>query len=143
MALARNISARQAATYYEKDDYYTRDRSPSEWHGSGARALGLEGAVDRQVFAGLVQGRIPDGPALHHGGGPRRAGTDFEFSAPKSCSIQALVNDDTRLIDVHKSAVAIARERIEATVATRVTKHRETRVEFTRSAVIAQFEHAT
>lgn len=143
MALARNISARQAATYYEKDDYYTRDHSPSEWHGSGARALGLEGAVGRQVFAELVEGRIPNGPSLHHGGGPRRAGTDFEFSAPKSFSIQALVNNDTRLIDVHKSAVAVARERIEATVATRVTEHRETRIEFTRSAVIAQFEHAT
>jgi conjugative relaxase-like TrwC/TraI family protein len=143
MALARNITARHAATYYEKDDYYTRDRSPSEWHGEGARALGLSGPVDRQAFANLVEGRIPGGSTLHRGGGPRRGGTDFEFSAPKSFSIQALVNGGARMIDVHRSAVAVARERIEATIATRVTERGTTRLEFTRSAVIAQFEHAT
>ena len=143
MALARNISGPQASTYYETDDYYTRDRSPSEWHGEGARALALSGPVDRQVFASLVDGRIPGGPVLHRGGGPRRGDTDFEFSAPKSFSIQALVNGDDRLIEVHRSAVAIARERLEATVATRVTEQGTTGLEYTRSAVIAQFEHAT
>ncbi|HWZ64744.1 MAG TPA: MobF family relaxase [Steroidobacteraceae bacterium] len=143
MALARNITARHAATYYEMDDYYTRDRSPSEWHGEGARALGLSGPVDREVFANLVEGRIPGGPTLHRGGGPRRGGTDFEFSAPKSFSVQALVNGDRRLLDVHRTAVAIARGRIEATVATRVTEQGATRLEFTRAPVIAQFEHAT
>jgi conjugative relaxase-like TrwC/TraI family protein len=120
VALARNISARHAATYYEKDDYYTRDHAPSEWHGEGARALRLTGPVDREAFASLVEGRIPGGPALHRGAGPRRGGTDFEFSAPKSFSIQALVSDDPRLIEVHRAAVAVARERLEATVATRV-----------------------
>ena len=143
MALARNISARHAATYYEKDDYYTRDRSPSEWQGEGARALGLSGPVDRQTFAALVEGRMSGGATLHRGGGARRGGTDFEFSAPKSFSIQALVNGDRRLIDVHRSAVAIARQRIEATIATRVTERGTMRLEFTRSAVIGQFEHAT
>lgn len=143
MALARNISARHAATYYEKDDYYTRDRSPSEWHGAGARALGLDGPVDRATFAALVDGRLPDGLSLHRGGGARRGGTDFEFSAPKSFSIQALVNDDQRLIEVHRRAVEVARERIEATIATRVTERGAMRLEFTRSAVVAQFEHMT
>jgi len=143
MALARNISARHAATYYEKDDYYTRDRAPSEWHGEGARALGLEGPVDRATFAALVDGRLPNGSILHRGGSARRGGTDFEFSAPKSFSIQALVNDDRRLIDVHRRAVEVARERIEATIATRVTERGTLRLESTRSAVIAQFEHMT
>jgi conjugative relaxase-like TrwC/TraI family protein len=143
VALARNVTARHAATYYEKDDYYTRDRSPSEWHGAGARALALSGPVDREAFASLVEGRVPGGPSLHRGGGPRRGGTDFEFSAPKSFSIQALVNGDRRLIDVHASAAAVARQRIEATVATRVTERGVTRLEFTQCAVIAQFEHAT
>jgi conjugative relaxase-like TrwC/TraI family protein len=143
VALARNISARHAATYYENDDYYTRDHSPSEWHGEGAQALGLSGPVDRQAFAALVGGRILGGATLHRGGGARRGGTDFEFSAPKSFSIQALVNGDRRLIDVHRAAVTIALQRIEATIATRVTERGTMRLEFTRSAVIAQFEHAT
>ena len=143
MALARNIGARHVATYYEADDYYTRDASPSEWHGEGARALELSGPVDRQAFANLVEGRLPRGLAPHCGGGARRGGTDFEFSAPKSFSIQALVNGDARLIEVHRSAVATARQRIEATIATRVTERGRTRLELTGSAVIAQFEHAT
>jgi conjugative relaxase-like TrwC/TraI family protein len=143
VALARNISSRHAATYYEKDDYYTRDHSPSEWHGDGAQALGLSGPVNRQAFAALVEGQMPGGATLHRGGSARRGGTDFEFSAPKSFSIQALVNGDGRLLDVHRSAVAIARQRIEATIATRVTERGAMRLEFTRSAVIAQFEHAT
>ena len=143
MALARNVGARHAATYYERDDYYTRDRSPSEWHGEGARALELSGPVDREVFAQLIEGQVPGGPTLHRGGGPRRGGTDFEFSAPKSFSIQALVIGDRRVTDVHRKAVAVARQRIEATVATRVTEKGKTRLAFTRSAVIAQFEHAT
>ncbi len=86
---------------------------------------------------------MPGGATLRRGGGARRGGTDFEFSAPKSFSIQALVNGDRRLIDVHRSAVSIARQRIEATIATRVTERGTMRLEFTRSAVIAQFEHAT
>jgi len=53
------------------------------------------------------------------------------------------VNGDGRLIDVHREAVATARERIEATIATRVTERRKTRLEFTKSAVIAQFQHLT
>jgi conjugative relaxase-like TrwC/TraI family protein len=99
--------------------------------------------VDREIFASLVEGRMPGGATLHRGGGARRGGTDFEFSAPKSFSIQALVNGDRRLIEVHRSAVAIARQRIEATIAARVTERGTMRLEFTRSAVIAQFEHAT
>ena len=63
------------------------------------RALGLSGPVDRQAFAALVEGRMPGGATLNRGGDARRGGTDFEFSAPKSFSIQALINGDRRLID--------------------------------------------
>jgi len=145
MALAKNISAGQADRYYDKDDYYTKDAAgPSQWHGKGARALGLNGVVRPEDFKALVRGELPDGTTLHRGGSNvRRAGTDFEFSAPKSFSIQALVVGDERLVKAHQQAVAIARQRIEATVATRVTQEGKTTVEYTGKAVIAQFLHTT
>ncbi|MDR3416066.1 MAG: MobF family relaxase [Nevskia sp.] len=144
MALAKNIGAGQAGRYYDKDDYYTKDAAaPSGWHGKGAEALGLSGAMRPEDFQALVRGELPDGTRLHHGGGDRRAGTDFEFSAPKSFSIQALVAGDDRLVQVHQKAVAVARERIEATTATRVTEHGRTRVEVTGKAVMAEFLHTT
>ena len=145
MALAKNISAGQADRYYDRDDYYSNDAAaPSQWHGKGARALGLNGLVWPEDFKALVRGELPDGTTLHRGGSNvRRAGTDFEFSAPKSFSIQALVVGDERLLKAHQQAVAIARQRIEATVATRVTQGGKTTVEFTGKAVIAEFLHTT
>ncbi|MDB5975068.1 MAG: exonuclease subunit alpha [Nevskia sp.] len=145
MALAKNISAGQADRYYDKDDYYTKDAAaPSQWHGSGAKALRLSGAVKPEDFKALVRGELPDGTTLHRGGSNvRRAGTDFEFSAPKSFSIQALVVGDDRLVKAHQQAVAVARQRIEAVIATRVTKAGKTTVEYTGSAVIAEFLHTT
>ena len=144
MALAKNISTGQADRYYDKDDYYTKDAAaPSAWHGKGADALGLSGQVRPEDFKASVRGELPDGTKLHHGAGNRRAGTDFEFSAPKSFSIQALVAGDERLVKVHQRAVAVARERIEATTATRVTANGKTSVEFTGKAVMAEFLHTT
>lgn len=144
MALARPIAAGQAAHYYDRDDYYTREATPSRWYGAGAAALGLAGAVRAADFRPLVHGRLPDGTTLHRGGsGGRRAGTDVEFSAPKSFSIQALVVGDTRLLAVHQRAVAVAREHLETLMATRVTQRHRTTVVTTGKAVIAQFEHTT
>lgn len=144
MALAKNIGTAQADRYYDKDDYYTKEAAaPSAWHGKGAEALGLSGAVKPAAFKALVRGELPDGATLHRGGASRRAGTDFEFSAPKSFSIQALIVGDERLVHVHQKAVAVARQRIEATTATRVTKNGETRIEVTGKAVMAEFLHTT
>src|SRR5882757_299277 len=138
MARPKNIYVAQADHYYDQDDYYTKDAAaPSQWHGSGAKALRLSGAVKPEDFKALVRGELPDGKTLHRGGSNvRRAGTDFEFSAPKSFSIQALVMGDDRLVKAHQQAVAVARQRIEAAIATRVTKGGKTTVEYTNSAVI-------
>ena len=145
MARPQNISAAQADHYYDQDDYYTKDAAaPSAWHGQDAEALGLSGPVRPNDFKALVRGELPDGTKLHRGGiGERRAGTDFEFSAPKSFSIQALVLGDQRIVQAHQQAVAEARIRLEALTATRVTCDGETQVEFTGKAVIAEFLHTT
>ena len=58
------------------------------WCGKGAEALGLEGAVDPDVFRAALEGEVPDGSGqrlgrrirdgeIHH-----RPGRDLTFSAP-------------------------------------------------------------
>jgi conjugative relaxase-like TrwC/TraI family protein len=115
-----HVTAAQAENYYEKDDYYTQDsaaedgqinRSGTQWYGHGAKILGLEGAVNPQIFKDLLHGQSPQGDCLH--GRPidptkHRAATDYTFSAPKSVSIAGLIQQDDRVIAAHEQAVATA-----------------------------------
>ena len=112
MTLHPIASPAQAVSYYEADDYYAaegQDRCPSAWYGSAAEGAGLIGEVDREVFRGVLEGRLPGGAALAGGQhGDRRPGWDCTFSAPKSVSLQALVGGDDRLVDAHEAAVCDA-----------------------------------
>lgn len=48
LARPTNLSENQAAHYYEQDDYYTLKEASNfaaYWHGKGAMALGLQGAI--------------------------------------------------------------------------------------------------
>ena len=121
MLTSANVSATQAASYYEKDDYYTRgDRdlaSDSQWQGNGAEKLNLTGPVDNQQFQQLLHGQTPDGNNLHGrkiDSSKHRAATDYTFSAPKSVSIAALIQKDKRVIAAHDQAVKTALEVLEA-----------------------------
>ncbi|EDX82503.1 hypothetical protein S7335_1207 [Synechococcus sp. PCC 7335] len=110
-----NISAAQAESYYEKDDYYTKGdpgiESDTQWQGKGATVLGLEGTVDAEVFKQLLHGKRPNGASLHStyiDPKKHRAATDYTFSAPKSVSIAALIQKDKRVIAAHDQAVTTA-----------------------------------
>ncbi|MEM8804533.1 MAG: MobF family relaxase [Cyanobacteria bacterium P01_G01_bin.38] len=148
-----NVSAAQAATYYQKDDYYTQGTQPDAqatayWFGKGATTLGLSGPVDTATFQTLLEGHGPDGQALLAGRiDPKthRAGTDFTFSAPKSVSIAALVQGDTRVLEAHRQAVAVALRVLEKRYAqTRVRRSRGKREHIsTRNLVAAVFRHET
>ena len=109
------LSVGQAETYYQEkyseDDYYTEShRIAGEWYGRGAEALGLSGVVSEEDFRAVLRGTRPGtGEVLVSaaaGRDERRAGWDATFNAPKSVSIQALVGDDSRLVDAHRRAVA-------------------------------------
>ena len=140
-------SAGQAASYYEADDYYAEGgMAPSEWFGDAAEKLGLSGAVDREKFAELLEGRIAgqhlgttrDGKIEH------RPGWDITLSAPKSVSIMAEVAGDKRLIRAHSAAVKVALARVEKHMAaTRIRQGGEVRREATGNLAIANFRHAT
>jgi conjugative relaxase-like TrwC/TraI family protein len=145
-----NVSAGQAEHYYQKDDYYTHDeapQSPSYWTGKGATTLGLEGAVDREHFVDLLHGLAPDGTFLlgrwvdleKH-----RAATDYTFSAPKSVSIAALVQEDDRVQEIHAAAVATALSVLEKRYAqTRISTDKGRQRITTGNLIAAVFPHDT
>jgi len=145
MSICNLKNAEQAATYYERDDYYTKDQSPSAWWGKTAGTLGLDGKVDREVFQGLLEGRLPDGTELPTcPGAPRRPGVDLTFSAPKSVSLMALVGEDDRIPKAHREAVTAALGWLEETSSrARSTEDRQTRTEATGNLLVARFDHDT
>lgn len=102
LSIGKVSTGAAAGAYYEEaDDYYHQDRSPSAWQGEGAARLGLSGEVDAKRFQDLLDGKLPEGGQLHNATEGRRGGTDLTFSAPKSVSMQAL-------IDAHELAVSRA-----------------------------------
>jgi conjugative relaxase-like TrwC/TraI family protein len=142
LSMANVASGSQAATYYEQaDDYYTADRSPSQWSGRAAEALGLAGAVEPATFRAMLDGALPNGEQLHNAAAGRRGGTDLTFSAPKSVSLQALAGGDTRLLQAHETAVSRALERAESLAACRVTQDGVTTRQTTGTLAVAQFRH--
>jgi conjugative relaxase-like TrwC/TraI family protein len=120
------------ATYYVEraaechpSGYYLDDAEPAgRWCGHGAGALGLARSIDRPraaVFAGLLDGRLPDGT---HAAGPvmrrnpddpdgpkidiRRCGLDVVVSAPKSVSVLFALADpavSAVVVAAHERAV--------------------------------------
>jgi conjugative relaxase-like TrwC/TraI family protein len=105
-SIASVRSSSGAADYFANDNYYTADEHAEAgvWGGEGARALGLEGPVERDAFEGILNGRLPDGEMVGQVEG-RRLGLDLTFSMPKSASILALVSGDRRILDAHLAAV--------------------------------------
>lgn len=99
-------SSSGAADYFANDNYYSADEHAEAgvWGGEGARALGLEGQVERDAFEGILNGKLPDGEMVGQVEG-RRMGLDLTFSMPKSASILALVSGDRRILDAHLAAV--------------------------------------
>lgn len=126
-------NVKQAAHYYEKDDYYTKSKSPSAWWGKTAELLGLKGKVDRSTFQEALSGKLPDGTVMPEGhGGKRRADTDLTFSAPKSVRLMALVAGDERIIKAHQQAVTQTLEYLQRTTSNaRLTKDGKTESETT------------
>jgi conjugative relaxase-like TrwC/TraI family protein len=145
-----NVSAAQAEHYYEKDDYYSREsapQSPSYWAGKGATSLGLSGSVAPETFVDLLHGLAPEGTYLlgrwvdpdQH-----RAATDYTFSAPKSVSIAALVQQDDRILTAHTTAVTTALAVLEKRYAqTRVSTDKGRQRMTTGNLIAAVFPHNT
>lgn len=144
LTLARIVSAKAAASYYEgSDDYYAEGgRAPSAWWGAGADALGLRGEVDSSDFRAVLDGRLPNGAEMHRGGEGRTAGLDLTFSAPKSLSMQALIGGSPELLEAHQQAVTHALQYVQAELAAyRSTQDGETVSVRSQNLVAARYDH--
>ena len=142
------LSVGQAETYYQEkyseDDYYTEShRVTGQWYGRAAETLGLSGAVSEEDFRAVLRGTRPgSGEVLVSaaaGRDDRRAGWDATFNAPKSVSIQALVGEDSRLVEAHRRAVERALSELEQFAQAR--RHRGQEWVTTGNFVAARFEH--
>lgn len=141
-------SSAQASAYYEVDDYYAGDDlSPSAWQGVGAEALGLSGAVERDQFRTLLDGKVRDGQQLgtvRDGTFQHRPGWDVTMSAPKSVSIMAEVAGDRRLVVAHDKAVKAALAFTQAHgAATMIRADNKLSRQQTGNLTIASFRHDT
>ncbi|MEL7329646.1 MAG: MobF family relaxase, partial [Cyanobacteria bacterium J06559_1] len=149
MLSTSNLSAAQAENYFVKDDYYTEEEQheASFWLGSGAEQLELTGTVEKAVFGELLSGMGPNGEVLSGQKidlKKRRAATDFTFSAPKSVSVAALVQQDERVLTAHHQAVAKAMAVLEERYAqTRVSTDTGRQRATTGNVIAAVFPHAT
>lgn len=114
-------SSEQAAHYFAQENYYSKDTGlqVNYWWGDGARRLGLAGYVDLKQFEKALEGYLPNGETIERATvkeedkdkkKERLPGTDATFSAPKSVSIAALVQGDTKIIEAHNRAVSRALE---------------------------------
>lgn len=149
MLSSSNLKSGQADSYFEQDDYYSKEEGPggSRWLGKGAEKLGLKGGVEKKDFSQVLKGRSPDGQLLFSreiDQKKRRAATDFTFSAPKSVSVAGLVQGDGRVIDAHHLAVertlAILEERYAETRVMTATGRRKIG---TGNLIAAVFAHGT
>ena len=105
--------ARAAKDYFtehlSRSDYYLRDAQEiaGEWHGRGARLLGLTGEVDKESYFRLCENVNPvTGQALTpRTKAQRRVLYDFTFDAPKSVTLAYELGGDERIVDAVRAAV--------------------------------------
>ena len=148
MSIGPAPPAAEAADYYGKDNYYVKEdpeRAVGVWFGKGAKALGLEGAVDLKDFENVLAGRLPNGVVLGKKVGGdliHRPGDDLTFSMPKSAALLATVGGDTRILAADKESVLRTLGYIERNyVETRAKERGVMRREKTGKMVAALFEH--
>lgn len=130
MLSVSNITAGQAVSYYEKDDYYVRDEG-GIWQGQLKDKLGLDDKVNKEDFDRLISMN------------PKRAGFDLCFSAPKSVSL-AFCLDEHRdsIMAAHNKAVEDTLKLIENNeIFVRVTEDKVTRRVQVDNMLCAKFNH--
>lgn len=137
-------------SYYAdaKDDYYAKDNQPSAWQGKLAEELGLTGEVEKKDFIKLMSGISPDHKELRQNkyknkDANERLAIDLTFSAPKSISIESLVNGNIDVLKAHEDAVTRTLELIEKRANTRLKKDGVSQTVNTANLAIGKFRHET
>jgi conjugative relaxase-like TrwC/TraI family protein len=157
--ISKPLTSSKVQSYYRSEysaasnSYFSQGGTlRGEWHGQLAATLGLAGAVSAEAFDRLAEGQHPQtgeqliqhrdtiktqaGEELGH-----RAGWDLTFNAPKTISLTALVGEDDRVREAHRSAVRVALTETEKYVQARLGGNLP--AENTGKWIAATFEHDT
>lgn len=150
MLSIKNVSIEQASTYYQKDNYYTKERG--EFFGKSKELLGF-GELTHESFIKMLNGQNEKGEQLRREKetGNTRAGYDHTFTAPKSLSILLEIAEAKgdvvlaqTLRNIHDKAVNTALNHIESNYIQTRTRTAEGRIkETTGNMIAAKFEHDT
>ena len=142
-----------ASQHLSSNDYYSEhEKVVGQWQGHGAELLGLQGEVTLEQFDAVRQGIAPESgeflrprqSADRFNEAGERTGTarnlyDFTVSAPKSVSVQAMV--DPRLLEAHKGAVNEMAREMESLAGARVRQHGRDENRSTGNLVLAVYQH--
>ena len=120
--------AKEAKDYFTRhmavSDYYLRDavEFAGEWHGLGAKLLGLSGTVDKESYFKLCDNMDPQtGEQLTaRTKTERRVLYDFTFDAPKSVTLAYELGRDERIMDAFRGAIKDTMTDMEGAVMARV-----------------------
>jgi len=109
------LKGADAGRYYIEETgryYLDGGEPPGQWHGRGAAALNLSGAVDDDDFLAVMDGCEPGGRLLGTRHTDRTVrGFDVTCSAPKSVSVLFAIGDDhvrSEVLAAHDAAVEAA-----------------------------------
>lgn len=144
MMTVQTVSAGMATTYYNKDNYYTKDLSSLDsWQGAISKKLDLEGKkIEPQNFDSFIKKMTE-----RNGGNDnkKRVGIDLTFSCPKSISLALAKDDETKkdMIEAQQKAVKETLEEIEKNggFTFRVTKNKVTTEHEANNLLIGKFNH--
>jgi conjugative relaxase-like TrwC/TraI family protein len=157
--ISKPLTSAKVQSYYRSEyssasnSYFSQGGTlRGEWHGQLATTLALAGAVSEEAFDRLAEGQHPhtgeqliehrdtiktqSGVEVGH-----RAGWDLTFNAPKTVSLTALVGEDERVREAHRSAVRAALTETEKYVQARLGGNLP--AENAGKWIAATFEHDT
>ena len=112
-------------SYFSRSDYYSEGQElVGQWHGEGARRLGLAGEIRKRDWDALCNNRHPaTGEKLTlRSKDNRRVGYDFTFDAHKSVSVLYGLTKNERILDAFLESVRETMSDIECEMKTRVRK---------------------
>ena len=147
LRLTTHTNAAAASHYFEAGHDYLAEGQErvASWEGDAAKLLGLEGAVTKEHFRLLAEGKDPltGETLLRAERAARRVGTDFSFSAPKAVTLALEFTGDTRILDAFRAAVSDTMRDIEAEMEARVRVCGQNENRVVGNAVWATFIHRT
>ena len=151
LRIIESKSAAGAKKYFDESlicaDYYIgkEQEIPGRWGGRAAELLNLSGQVEREAFHALCDNINPvTGKRLTaRNREGRRCGFDFNFHAPKSCSVIYELTRDDAILSAFRVAVRETMEEIEADMQSRVRKGGKEENRQTGNLVYGEFIHRT